>query len=65
MLECENSCITWICLLLDFQVFKFTNNIQRFTLHFELHKKDCLSQRSLVKLMEKHQRLLLYLSKAK
>ncbi|KAJ0096439.1 hypothetical protein Patl1_28170 [Pistacia atlantica] len=65
MLECENSCVTRICLLFDFQVFKFTNNIRRFPLHFELHRKDNLSQRGLVKLMKKHQRLLLYLSKAK
>ncbi|KAJ0095402.1 hypothetical protein Patl1_15682 [Pistacia atlantica] len=36
---------------------------RRFTLHFELHRKYYLSQRGLVKLMEKCQWLLLYLSK--
>nr|ATL62823.1 ribosomal protein S15 [Lasianthus sp. Kainulaninen et al. 17] len=47
----------------EFQVFLFTNKIQRLTLHLELHKKDYLSQRGLRKILGKRQRLLAYLSK--
>uniref|UniRef100_UPI00315CF993 ribosomal protein S15 n=1 Tax=Pyrola atropurpurea TaxID=642525 RepID=UPI00315CF993 len=48
---------------IEFQVFNFTNKIQRLTLHLELHKKDYVSQRGLRKIMGKRQRLLAYLSK--
>nr|YP_010583919.1 ribosomal protein S15 [Brocchinia acuminata]UZT28114.1 ribosomal protein S15 [Brocchinia acuminata]WQM21601.1 ribosomal protein S15 [Brocchinia micrantha] len=47
----------------EFQVFSFTNKIRRLTSHFELHKKDFLSQRGLRKILGKRQRLLAYLSK--
>lgn len=47
----------------EFQVFSFTNKIQRLTSHFELHKKDFLSERGLRKILGKRQRLLAYLSK--
>nr|YP_009752797.1 ribosomal protein S15 [Cyclantheropsis parviflora]QIT05447.1 ribosomal protein S15 [Cyclantheropsis parviflora] len=47
----------------EFQVFNFTNKIRRLTSHFELHKKDYLSQRGLRKILGKRQRLLSYLSK--
>lgn len=47
----------------EFQVFSFTNKIQKLTLHLELHKKDYLSQRGLRKILGKRQRLLAYLSK--
>nr|YP_009460919.1 ribosomal protein S15 [Galium aparine]YP_010463497.1 ribosomal protein S15 [Galium spurium]AKZ24314.1 ribosomal protein S15 [Galium aparine]AUT82192.1 ribosomal protein S15 [Galium aparine]UUL70409.1 ribosomal protein S15 [Galium spurium] len=47
----------------EFQVFWFTNRIQRLTSHLELHKKDYLSQRGLRKILGKRQRLLAYLSK--
>nr|YP_009255664.1 ribosomal protein S15 [Cornus controversa]YP_009696981.1 ribosomal protein S15 [Cornus alternifolia]AND96942.1 ribosomal protein S15 [Cornus controversa]AUF34349.1 ribosomal protein S15 [Cornus controversa]QEJ83961.1 ribosomal protein S15 [Cornus alternifolia]WPR14667.1 ribosomal protein S15 [Cornus controversa] len=47
----------------EFQVFMFTNRIQRLTSHLELHKKDYLSQRGLRKILGKRQRLLAYLSK--
>nr|YP_009924799.1 ribosomal protein S15 [Melia azedarach]QNH69083.1 ribosomal protein S15 [Melia azedarach]WCZ71016.1 ribosomal protein S15 [Melia azedarach]WRQ16434.1 ribosomal protein S15 [Melia azedarach] len=47
----------------EFQVFRFTNKIQRLTSHLELHKKDYSSQRGLRKILEKRQRLLAYLSK--
>nr|YP_009698167.1 ribosomal protein S15 [Alangium kurzii]QEJ85233.1 ribosomal protein S15 [Alangium kurzii]WKV25734.1 ribosomal protein S15 [Alangium kurzii] len=47
----------------EFQVFSFTNKIQRLTSHLELHKKDYLSQRGLRKILGKRQRLLDYLSK--
>nr|YP_009357089.1 ribosomal protein S15 [Lilium taliense]YP_009991313.1 ribosomal protein S15 [Lilium nepalense]ARE59430.1 ribosomal protein S15 [Lilium taliense]QHD46292.1 ribosomal protein S15 [Lilium nepalense]QPF99579.1 ribosomal protein S15 [Lilium nepalense]QVD42992.1 ribosomal protein S15 [Lilium nepalense] len=47
----------------EFQVFSFTNKIQRLTSHLELHKKDFLSQRGLRKILGKRQRLLAYLSK--
>nr|YP_009697066.1 ribosomal protein S15 [Cornus volkensii]YP_009697151.1 ribosomal protein S15 [Cornus sessilis]QEJ84047.1 ribosomal protein S15 [Cornus volkensii]QEJ84132.1 ribosomal protein S15 [Cornus sessilis] len=47
----------------EFQVFMFTNKIQRLTSHLELHKKDYLSQRGLRKILGKRQRLLAYLSK--
>nr|QHI40888.1 ribosomal protein S15 [Solanum wrightii] len=47
----------------EFQVFNFTNKIQRLTSHLELHKKDYLSQRGLKKILGKRQRLLAYLSK--
>nr|YP_009698932.1 ribosomal protein S15 [Carpenteria californica]QEJ86083.1 ribosomal protein S15 [Carpenteria californica] len=47
----------------EFQVFSFTNKVQRLTSHLELHKKDYLSQRGLRKILGKRQRLLAYLSK--
>nr|WOV67710.1 ribosomal protein S15 [Haymondia wallichii]WOV67793.1 ribosomal protein S15 [Haymondia wallichii]WOV67876.1 ribosomal protein S15 [Haymondia wallichii] len=47
----------------EFQVFHFTNRIRRLTLHFELHRKDYLSQRGLRKILGKRQRLLSYLLK--
>uniref|UniRef100_A0A873HMD9 Small ribosomal subunit protein uS15c n=2 Tax=Dipelta TaxID=105265 RepID=A0A873HMD9_DIPYU len=47
----------------EFQVVNFTNKIQKLTSHFELHKKDYLSQRGLRKILGKRQRLLAYLSK--
>nr|AYA54480.1 ribosomal protein S15 [Hylodesmum podocarpum subsp. podocarpum]QJQ78474.1 ribosomal protein S15 [Hylodesmum podocarpum] len=47
----------------EFQVFNFTNRIRRLTSHFELHRKDYLSQRGLRKILGKRQRLLSYLSK--
>nr|YP_009774403.1 ribosomal protein S15 [Rhododendron delavayi var. delavayi]YP_009774427.1 ribosomal protein S15 [Rhododendron delavayi var. delavayi]YP_009915130.1 ribosomal protein S15 [Rhododendron griersonianum]YP_009915160.1 ribosomal protein S15 [Rhododendron griersonianum]YP_010026258.1 ribosomal protein S15 [Rhododendron platypodum]YP_010026288.1 ribosomal protein S15 [Rhododendron platypodum]YP_010296469.1 ribosomal protein S15 [Rhododendron calophytum]YP_010296499.1 ribosomal protein S15 [Rhodod len=47
----------------EFQVFHFTNKIRRLSLHLELHKKDYLSQRGLLKIVGKRQRLLAYLSK--
>nr|YP_009523322.1 ribosomal protein S15 [Solanum trilobatum]AXQ37944.1 ribosomal protein S15 [Solanum trilobatum] len=47
----------------EFQVFNFTNKIQRLTSHLELHKKDYLSQRGLKKILGKRQRLLTYLAK--
>nr|YP_011034577.1 ribosomal protein S15 [Goeppertia makoyana]WRI58281.1 ribosomal protein S15 [Goeppertia makoyana] len=47
----------------EFQVFRFTNKIQRLTLHLKLHKRDFLSQRGLQKILGKRQRVLAYLSK--
>jgi small subunit ribosomal protein S15 len=47
----------------EFQVFSFTNKIQRLSSHLELHKKDFLSERGLRKILGKRQRLLAYLSK--
>ncbi|KAF3340765.1 ribosomal protein S15 [Carex littledalei] len=47
----------------EFQVFSFTNKIERLTSHLELHKKDFLSERGLRKILGKRQRLLAYLSK--
>nr|YP_010392429.1 ribosomal protein S15 [Codonopsis javanica]YP_010392444.1 ribosomal protein S15 [Codonopsis javanica]UPX08038.1 ribosomal protein S15 [Codonopsis javanica]UPX08053.1 ribosomal protein S15 [Codonopsis javanica] len=47
----------------EFQVVSFTNKIQRLTSHLQLHKKDYLSQRGLLKILGKRQRLLAYLSK--
>jgi len=47
----------------EFQVLRFTDKIQRLSLHLELHKKDYLSQRGLQKIVGKRQRLLAYLSK--
>lgn len=47
----------------EFQVFHFTNKIQRVTSHLELHKKDYSSQRGLRKILGKRQRMLAYLSK--
>ncbi|KAJ4739131.1 hypothetical protein LUZ62_005467 [Rhynchospora pubera] len=35
----------------EFQVFSFTNKIQRLTSHFELHKKDFVSERALRKIL--------------
>nr|ATL59932.1 ribosomal protein S15 [Sabicea diversifolia] len=49
----------------EFQVFRFTNKIQRLTSHLELHKKDYSSQRGLRKILGKRQRLLAYLEKKK
>lgn len=47
----------------EFQVFSFTNKIRKITSHLELHKKDFLSERGLLKILGKRQRLLVYLSK--
>ena len=47
----------------EFQVFNFTNKIERLTSHLELHRRDYLSQRGLRKILGKRQRLLVYLSK--
>nr|YP_009403849.1 ribosomal protein S15 [Legenere valdiviana]YP_009403854.1 ribosomal protein S15 [Legenere valdiviana]ASA35115.1 ribosomal protein S15 [Legenere valdiviana]ASA35120.1 ribosomal protein S15 [Legenere valdiviana] len=47
----------------EFQVFSFTNKIQKLTSHLQLHKKDYLSERGLRKILGKRQRLLAYLSK--
>nr|AWH02295.1 ribosomal protein S15 [Asclepias alticola]AWH03557.1 ribosomal protein S15 [Asclepias nummularia]AWH04652.1 ribosomal protein S15 [Asclepias aff. pringlei ShS-2018]AWH05126.1 ribosomal protein S15 [Asclepias auriculata]AWH07022.1 ribosomal protein S15 [Asclepias jorgeana]AWH08284.1 ribosomal protein S15 [Asclepias otarioides]AWH08363.1 ribosomal protein S15 [Asclepias ovata]AWH08442.1 ribosomal protein S15 [Asclepias pellucida]AWH08679.1 ribosomal protein S15 [Asclepias pringlei]AWH0931 len=47
----------------EFQVFRFTNKIQRLTSHLEVHKKDYLSQTGLRKILGKRQRLLAYLEK--
>nr|YP_010605372.1 ribosomal protein S15 [Phragmipedium lindenii]WAN80532.1 ribosomal protein S15 [Phragmipedium lindenii] len=46
----------------EFQVFHFTSKIRRLTLHLELHKRDFLSQRGLLIILGKRQRLLTYLS---
>lgn len=47
----------------EFQVFCFTNKIRRLTSHLELHRKDYFSQRSLLKILAKRQRLMAYLLK--
>nr|YP_009111542.1 ribosomal protein S15 [Erodium crassifolium]AHH24754.1 ribosomal protein S15 [Erodium crassifolium] len=47
----------------EFQVFNFTNKIQRISSHLKFHRKDYLSQRGLHKLLGKRARLLSYLSK--
>nr|YP_010734946.1 ribosomal protein S15 [Amorphophallus coaetaneus]WEI30195.1 ribosomal protein S15 [Amorphophallus coaetaneus] len=47
----------------EFQVLSFTNKIRRLIPHFKLHKKDFLSQRGLLIILGKRQRLLAYLSK--
>nr|UDZ61297.1 ribosomal protein S15 [Sagittaria montevidensis] len=47
----------------EFQVFCFTNKIERLTSHLELHKKDFSSQRGLRIILGKRQRLLAYLAK--
>nr|YP_009671109.1 ribosomal protein S15 [Passiflora tetrandra]QCX30374.1 ribosomal protein S15 [Passiflora tetrandra] len=47
----------------EFQIVSFTNKIRRLTSHFELHRKDYLSQRGLRKILEKRKRLLSYLAK--
>ncbi|CAN6453920.1 unnamed protein product [Victoria cruziana] len=47
----------------EFQVFNFTNKLERLTSHLELHRRDYLSQRGLQKILGKRQRLLVYLSK--
>nr|YP_010832739.1 ribosomal protein S15 [Astragalus flexus]WFG52481.1 ribosomal protein S15 [Astragalus flexus]WFG52557.1 ribosomal protein S15 [Astragalus flexus]WFG52633.1 ribosomal protein S15 [Astragalus flexus] len=47
----------------EFQVINFTNKIRRLASHFELHRKDYLSQRGLRKILGKRQRLLSYLAK--
>nr|YP_010574398.1 ribosomal protein S15 [Halophila ovalis]YP_010574401.1 ribosomal protein S15 [Halophila ovalis]UZH94409.1 ribosomal protein S15 [Halophila ovalis]UZH94412.1 ribosomal protein S15 [Halophila ovalis] len=46
---------------IEFQVFSFTNKINKLTLHLELHKKDLSSQRGLRIILGKRQRLLAYL----
>nr|WID87297.1 ribosomal protein S15 [Leycesteria sp. YZ-2023a] len=46
----------------EFQVVNFTNKIRKLTLHLKSHKKDYLSQRGLLKILGKRQRLLAYLS---
>nr|YP_010294042.1 ribosomal protein S15 [Paepalanthus alpinus]ULQ67337.1 ribosomal protein S15 [Paepalanthus alpinus] len=48
---------------IEFQIWGFTNKIQKITSHLKLHKKDFLSQRGLRKVLGKRQRLLDYLSK--
>nr|YP_009159798.1 ribosomal protein S15 [Carnegiea gigantea]AKR06819.1 ribosomal protein S15 [Carnegiea gigantea] len=47
----------------EFQVFRFSNNIKRLTSHLKLHKKDYSSQRGIRKILGKRQRLLAYLFK--
>nr|YP_009529208.1 ribosomal protein S15 [Lennoa madreporoides]AXX76009.1 ribosomal protein S15 [Lennoa madreporoides] len=47
----------------EFQVLSFTKKVQRLTSHLELHKKDYLSQRGLLKILGKRRRLLAFLSK--
>nr|QFK69511.1 ribosomal protein S15 [Ixonanthes chinensis] len=47
----------------EFQIKNFTNKIRRLTSHFELHRKDYLSQRGLRKILGKRQQLLSYLAK--
>ncbi|CAN6454647.1 unnamed protein product [Victoria cruziana] len=47
----------------EFQVFNFTNKIERLTSYLELHRRDYLSQRGLQKILGKCQRLLVYFSK--
>nr|ARI46840.1 ribosomal protein S15 [Olax imbricata] len=47
----------------EFQVFSFTNKIRKLTSHLELHRKDYLAQRGLLKTLGKRQRLIAYLSK--
>nr|YP_010545931.1 ribosomal protein S15 [Dendrobium trigonopus]UYG49462.1 ribosomal protein S15 [Dendrobium trigonopus] len=47
----------------EFQVFNLTNKIRKLTSHFELNRKDYLSQRGLRKILGKRQRLLSYLSR--
>nr|QNK04153.1 ribosomal protein S15 [Adenophora triphylla] len=47
----------------EFQIFSFTNKIHRLTSHLQLHKKDYLSERGMLQILEKRRRLLAYLSK--
>nr|YP_009668704.1 ribosomal protein S15 [Adenia mannii]QCW93453.1 ribosomal protein S15 [Adenia mannii] len=47
----------------EFQITSFTNKIRGLSSHFELHRKDYLSQRGLRKIVEKRRRLLSYLAK--
>nr|YP_009407231.1 ribosomal protein S15 [Viscum coloratum]ASA46190.1 ribosomal protein S15 [Viscum coloratum] len=47
----------------EFQVFNLTNKIRKLTSHLELHRKDYLSKRSLLKILGKRKRLMDYLSK--
>lgn len=49
----------------EFQVLRFTNKIRRLTSHLELHRKDYFSQRSLLRILAKRQRLMAYLLKKK
>nr|YP_009862030.1 ribosomal protein S15 [Viscum liquidambaricola]QKV09855.1 ribosomal protein S15 [Viscum liquidambaricola] len=46
----------------EFQIFNLTNKIRKLTSHLELHRKDYLSQRGLLKILGKRQRLMDYLS---
>jgi len=39
--------------MVEFQIFKYTNRIRRLTSHFELHRKNYLSQRGSRKFLEK------------
>nr|YP_009501763.1 ribosomal protein S15 [Passiflora serratifolia]AXB38410.1 ribosomal protein S15 [Passiflora serratifolia] len=48
---------------IEFQIKSFTNRIQGLISHFQLHRKDYLSQRGLQKILEKRRRLLSYLAK--
>jgi small subunit ribosomal protein S15 len=48
---------------IEFQVFSFTNKINKLTSHLKLHKKDLSSQRGLRIILGKRQRLLAYLEK--
>nr|AUT83169.1 ribosomal protein S15 [Campanula rapunculoides]AUT83170.1 ribosomal protein S15 [Campanula rapunculoides] len=47
----------------EFQIVSFTNKIDRLSSHLQLHKKDYLSERGLLKILGKRHRLLAYLSK--
>nr|QBE88733.1 ribosomal protein S15 [Hypertelis spergulacea] len=47
----------------EFQVFRFTKEIDRLSSHLELHKEDYSCERGLRKILGKRQRLLAYLSK--
>nr|YP_009556148.1 ribosomal protein S15 [Scaevola taccada]AKZ30745.1 ribosomal protein S15 [Scaevola tomentosa]AKZ30878.1 ribosomal protein S15 [Scaevola filifolia]AKZ31005.1 ribosomal protein S15 [Scaevola phlebopetala]AKZ31266.1 ribosomal protein S15 [Scaevola porocarya]QBC69994.1 ribosomal protein S15 [Scaevola taccada] len=51
------------CGSVEFQIIRFTNKIERLNSHFELHKRDYLSERGLQKILRKRERLLSYLSK--
>nr|YP_009092738.1 ribosomal protein S15 [Eustrephus latifolius]AIR12566.1 ribosomal protein S15 [Eustrephus latifolius] len=51
------------CGSVEFQVFSFTEKIERLTSHLKLHKTDFLCQRGIRKILGKRQRLLDYLSK--
>nr|QBE88821.1 ribosomal protein S15 [Pharnaceum aurantium] len=47
----------------EFQVFRFTKEIERLASHLKLHKEDYSCERGLRKIIGKRQRLLAYLSK--
>nr|AKZ30412.1 ribosomal protein S15 [Goodenia pinifolia] len=51
------------CGSIEFQIIRFTNKMERLNSHFELHKRDYLSERGLRKILIKRERLLDYLSK--